>query len=387
MGTLIHALLDSGYEVSAFTTDRDLPLAVDTPVVAAGPRFRIHYLPVRPRSVRFSQGYPGRILDLFRLERRRLAAAMRADDCEVVHAHWSYEFALGALESGKPTVVTCHDSPWRVLRYMPNLYRFGRMLMARSALRRALVVTAVSPHIVRELELMASKPIRVVANPPPLGLEQRARVRSLRTLHADPKFVMVLNGFDRRKNAKPALRAFAALRRRYDRAEMHCYGYGFGPGEQAEAWCRRQGTIEGVHFHGSCSHQQVLEAIDTSDAIVHPALEESCCMAIVEAMTLGVPVIAGRRSGGVPWQLDEGKAGCLVDVASADAIASAMMGLLKSDAGYRAISVASIAQARRLFATEAVVAQYAEAYGQVLALANAERSRVVDGTARLPVAK
>ena len=50
-------------------------------------------------------------------------------------------------------------------------------------------------------------------------------------------------------------------------------------------------------------------------------------MALIEAMALGIPVIAGRHSGGVPWTLDEGRAGLLVNVKSSEQIAREMLNL------------------------------------------------------------
>lgn len=46
-------------------------------------------------------------------------------------------------------------------------------------------------------------------------------------------------------------------------------------------------------------------------------------MPLIEAMSMGIPVIGGGRSGGVPWTLGNG--GLLVDVCSPKAIASAML--------------------------------------------------------------
>jgi glycosyltransferase involved in cell wall biosynthesis len=48
-------------------------------------------------------------------------------------------------------------------------------------------------------------------------------------------------------------------------------------------------------------------------------------MALIEAMSRGIPVIGGESSGGVPWTLDHGRAGRLVDVRSSDAVAQAML--------------------------------------------------------------
>ena len=51
-------------------------------------------------------------------------------DPDIVHAHWTYEFALGAIESRVPTVVTAHDAPLSILRLNPTPYRLARTVMA-----------------------------------------------------------------------------------------------------------------------------------------------------------------------------------------------------------------------------------------------------------------
>jgi hypothetical protein len=74
-----------------------------------------------------------RAWDLFAQERAGLERAMREDPCDVVHAHWTYEFALAALASGQPTLVTARD--WaptillmqRRLRLLP--YRLACLLL------------------------------------------------------------------------------------------------------------------------------------------------------------------------------------------------------------------------------------------------------------------
>jgi glycosyltransferase involved in cell wall biosynthesis len=65
------------------------------------------------------------------------------------------------------------------------------------------------------------------------------------------------------------------------------------------------------------------------DVLVHPSREESQCMVVIEAMAMGLPVIAGKCSGAIPWVLAGGKAGMLVDVTSAKAIARAMQAMIE----------------------------------------------------------
>jgi len=167
LGTLIGELLSRGHEVSAYTMSPNMPLDLPQPVIAQGERFKVYYCPQRKHSVRLNGWHLGRIVDFFRLERRYLQQAIRIDNPDVVHAHWAYEFALAAISSGKPHIVTCHDAPDVVLKYMPNIYRFGRYLMARHCLGQAKLVTAVSPYLCNAVQKYCNVPIAVVQNPLP----------------------------------------------------------------------------------------------------------------------------------------------------------------------------------------------------------------------------
>jgi hypothetical protein len=101
-GGFIGALLDRRHDVSVYTLSDDIPPSEKEPVVARGERLTVYYCPYRRHSFRPNGWYPGRMVDFFRIERRALRRAMRADGPDLVHAHWTYELALAAIESGLP---------------------------------------------------------------------------------------------------------------------------------------------------------------------------------------------------------------------------------------------------------------------------------------------
>ena len=51
-------------------------------------------------------------------------------------------------------------------------------------------------------------------------------------------------------------------------------------------------------------------------------------MVLIEAMACGVPVVGGRRSGAVPWTLDEGRSGFLCDVQDPRALAETILSVM-----------------------------------------------------------
>jgi glycosyltransferase involved in cell wall biosynthesis len=358
---LIGALLERGHSITAYTTSSDVPMS--DRVTATGDRFKITFCPARKRAFRYGDGHWGRAADAFKLERAALSLAMQVDAPDLVHAHWSYEFALAAIESGLPHLVTCHDAPQVVLRYSPDLYRLVRYFMARRVLKQAQHLTAVSPYLRQMLEGYAQAPIEVVPNPLPAHAPHLFEsTRQFDPTH--PHVTMVLNGWGARKNPKPALRAFAALRRRLHTAELNIMGSDYGPGGKAESWAQAKGLAQGVHFMGPQPYPILLAKLAESDLLLHPALEETFGMSIAEAMSLGVPVVGGHASGAVPWVIGEG--GVVTDVTSAAAIEAAMAALISDPAAYQRFAQMATARVQENFSAGRVAAAYEAIYLDVL---------------------
>jgi glycosyltransferase involved in cell wall biosynthesis len=363
LGTLIDALLERGHTVTAFTTSPDMLELTDKPVVAEGERFKAVYCPIRPRAFRYSNGHMGRAFDAFRLERQGLRQAMQNDRPDVVHAHWTYEFALAAIESGLPHVITCHDAPQVVLRYMPSAYRLVRYFMAKRVLARASCLTAVSPYLKKMVEGCASVPVTVIPNPLP-GRVIHAAERLRQYDPTSPRIAMVLNGWGKRKNPQPALRAFALLRQRIPGAELHVTGSDFGPGEKAEAWARAHGVAKGVHFLGRLTYSDLLAQLAESDLLLHPSLEETFGMSIAEAMALGVPVVGGERSGAVPWVIGTG--GIVTDVTQPSSLCEAMYSVFADPELNMRLCTNARENAVNRFDPHMIAAAYDEQYHSVL---------------------
>lgn len=366
LATLIGELLRRGHRVSAFTLSNDLPLRASSVTTVGGHNFSLSYCPMRPRAWRPNGWLPGRIVDLYRFERQGLQQAMVQMAPDVIHAHWAYEFALAALATGIPHVVTCHDSPYVIARLASrsrptrSAYRWLRVIMARKVLREAQCVTAVSPYMRDEVQTLTKAKIVVVPNP----VDDLAfSLTCARHAPAVPRLAMVCNGWGVRKNPEPALVAFDQLRKQEPKSELHLYGHDFGPRETAEQWCTARGLQEGMVFHGAIPHQQLIQSLAKLDLLLHSSLEESFGMVIAEAMAMGLPVVAGESSGAVPWVL--GEDGVLCDVHSPTTIASALQHALEPER-YAQLSRDGCAAAHARFSTAKVVDQFDLLYAQAL---------------------
>ncbi len=361
LATLIVELLRQGHRVSAFTLTSDIPLDGGA-VVARGNNFSLSYCPMRPRAWWFNGLHLGRILDLFGFEREQLRRAILQAAPDVVHAHWTYEFALAALQTGLPHVVTCHDSPYKVAKFYSkekptqSMYRWLRALMARKVLRQAKCVTAVSPYMQDEVQSMTRMPITVVPNPVDVFALD---LNKSRATPSSPCFAMVCNGWQSRKNPQPAMQAFAKFRAGYPTVEFHLYGHDFGAGQAAEVWAKQQGIAAGMVFHGALPHKQLLQALSKADLLLHPALEESFGMSIAEAMAMGLPIVAGESSGAVHWVVGGG--GVLCDVRQQQSIYEAIEHILIPE-NYERFSLAARARIEAMFTASAVAAAYLATY-------------------------
>ena len=366
MATLAAALLERGHRVTMISMCPSLPCHPGGSVRRQSGALELVYVPMRWHGWRPNGWKPGHILDLFRLERRMLRQEILRAGPDVVHAHWSYEFAWAAIDTGLPHVVTCHDSPFRVARFNGRGvggrgYWRLKSWMAWHVLRRARCVTAVSPYLVDEVEPLCRPRVHLVPNPVSLGRQakeaQQGKPAGCR------RILMVCNGWGERKNPQPALVAFGRIAQAAPQTELVLAGHDFGEGGIAQRWCAENGISGRLRFVGPVSHEGIAGLIAGSDLLLHPALEESFGMVAAEALLAGVPVVGGAHSGALPWVV--GAAGRLVDVSSPESMASAVLELLADDALRARLGAQGRDQMESRFSVSAVISAYEDLYRQV----------------------
>ena len=325
IATLVQSLHQRGHEVVVFA----LSERVRKTEFFVGNRIEAYICPQRrPRW---------QMLDFFAQERRALADAMRRSGCDVIHSHWTYEFGAAAVESGLPNVVTAHDNPLAVLRFATHAYWLEKPFLAPRVVRKAEYLTAVSPYIADSLRRFLKPRTEIMVIPSGVTSDvfalhsRRSRNRMDRII-----FGSVSNNWGGLKNGRQLVKAFGLLRGKLgDNVELWLFGDEHESGGPANVWAKQQSLDTGIRFVGHIPYMQCLTTLAESvDVLVHPSLEESQCMAVIEAMAMGLPVIAGKFSGAIPWVLAGGKAGMLVDVRSAEAIAHGMQ-TMAEDAGLR----------------------------------------------------
>lgn len=338
---LASGLLNYGHEVHVLTLDSTIdipltfkrgPMTVTYCPLRAGPRYRARV----------------RMKDFFAVEISHLSEVMRAVNCDVVHAHWTYEYAEAAVRSGKPHLVTMHDLGWDYLYQFRDAYRLMRLMMKLRTVPRVRNLSVVSSFMLPKLwHYGFCGTAHVVPNP--IG----ASSWSAKQLKG-PTLVAVGNSL-KIKNIGMAVDAFRLIKRDHPEAELHL----FGPGLESNSPLIKE--ARGVTGHGNVSHGRLMKFLEEkATLLIHPSRLETFGVILGEAKMRGVPVIAGCKSGGTVDVV--GKAGLLCDIRSPKAIAQAALSLLNDPIRYAALQSLSHEDMVARFSVSAVAESYIELY-------------------------
>ena len=172
----------------------------------------------------------------------------------------------------------------------------------------------------------------------------------------------------RPKNVCALLRAMALVRAQYPDAQLRLVGHGLDPGGPVAAWARQQGLYTHIEFVGYVDRVELANEYGRAAVFCLPSLTESFGNTLVEALQAGLPVIAGKNSGAVPWVLFDGKAGRLVNVRDPAAIAAAICDAIGDPSSTVAHGFDVAASIAERYTPGVVAARYLAEYRRVIAI-------------------
>lgn len=347
---LVHRYVALGHDVIVFT----LTPEVEQTIVLSGKHLKIYVGKYRKRG--FLRSYTFFLNEIMILRR----FIRNEPDLDVIHAHWTYEFAIASLVARCQAFCTVRDVAEEILKMMPTFYRRARMWMNWYVLKRddKINFIANSPYT-KEILLRYHPKLRIAAViPNPCGINPINELPDATEGGIRPPIVVsVSHGSGTRKNIDLLVNVFQCVRREVADAELHLVGGAFTP----EKWGSRP-VPPGVVLCGYVPHAELSKILCSATIMVHPSLEESFGNTLIEAMACGLPVIGGEKSGAVPYVLDHGRAGILCDVTDGKSIASAIVDLLNDRTKRRALALAGLARVRSVFSVEAVCDKTIELY-------------------------
>jgi glycosyltransferase involved in cell wall biosynthesis len=129
---------------------------------------------------------------------------------------------------------------------------------------------------------------------------------------------------------------------------------------EAAEWCRQNPQIATYLGHNP---RPMIEVFPLLDALSIPSKSEGLPMAVLEAFSLGIPVVA-TRVGGLPEAIEDTRNGFLVERRS-DAVADALRLLIMDSARHSAMSQAARKSHRERYSASAMGEAYDRLYRAV----------------------
>lgn len=296
---------------------------------------------------------------------RKVARLLRDGGYDLLHTHTARSALIGHFAAARAARPMVHHVHSRTDRDTESALR-NRINSAiqRFSLRRADRLIAVSASTRDYLRRIGYDDglIRTVAN----GVPAVAEVGEWRPPHSQWVLGMVAL-FRPRKGIEVLIEALASLRAAGRAVSLRAVG-GFESEayrQQVLAYAEAQGVAEHIVWTGFT--RDIGAELARIDLFALPSLYgEGLPMVLIEALAVGVPVVATRNEG-IPEVLGNGRAGVLVEPGDAAAFAQAVASLIDQPQRARAMSRLGLQRQREHYSDLAMAGQVAAVYEELRA--------------------
>jgi glycosyltransferase involved in cell wall biosynthesis len=342
-------------------------------------KFFLFYNYFRAQKKISNYDFPGTISKILRIPRRLIKWSWKYDksfmniflpDVEIYH---SLHIQLPPSDRLKK-ILTVHDCRYLAFPelYEPHVVEEYRHLM-NTSLKRADMVATVSNNTRQDLLKhfnISEERIKVIYNGfksyvPEAALNTKKMEDLIKKLNLPSQYLFFIGVLDPRKNLKRLIQAISILNEdKKDIPDLVIAGISFeqwkNSDEAKEA--DRFGVFKRIHVIGVAERNIVFNIMKGSLALCYPSLYEGFGFPPLEAMSMGVPVLAGRNSS-IPEVT--GDAACLVDPFSANDIAQGLHKIVH-DNSYRQKLIERGLEQIMNFCWSRAAAEYIDLYKKVL---------------------
>ncbi len=282
-------------------------------------------------------GWPLHILERKRMGRvtfhvrdvSSMGRALRRLQPDVIHAQGMGIYAAAAMHSPYPHVVTTHGIFSREAAFAtgPGSRLRGLMdsVFERYCLSRVQNLISISPYVNEEVARLGGFKGRIFDVDNPVAdayFEVNTRGEESTILFAG----RVLP----RKDLLGLLHALTKVRREIPKVRLRVAGETQSASDYVET-CRQfiqqQGLGTAVTFCESLSMEDMVQEYARCTLLALSSKQETAPVVVAEAMAAGRPVVATRVCG-VPYMVDDGVSGLLVNYGDVDGLASALIRVL-----------------------------------------------------------
>jgi phosphatidyl-myo-inositol alpha-mannosyltransferase len=237
----------------------------------------------------------------------------------------------------------------------------------KSILKSLDCLTAVSEPAAEYVKSLTSRSIKCVPNG--VDIDKYSRPAKSKKLENRGKNVLFIGRLEARKGVNHLLEAYRVLSEQDSEVSLDIAGS--GPDEKKLRKLAEDLDLNRVTFHGLVSEEKKIELMHTSRVFCSPALYgESFGIVLLEAMSAGIPTVAGNNPGYVSVMQGKG-AISIVDPKDSSAFARTLK-LLLEDEEVRSLWQDWAKSYVKNFSYETVVSQYESLYHNVAGIKKSE---------------
>lgn len=290
----------------------------------------------------------------------------------VVHIHGASDasfwrkssFAVVALIAGVPLIYHLHGGGF--MHFYARRRGAVRRWLIRFIFDRASAVVVLSDEWRRRIQgLTRNRSIHVVANPIDPALLQYER------LAAPSRTVLFVGRLVEQKGVLDLVEAFAAFHREHSDWRLQFAGQ--GDIEAIRTRARELGVEDHIDFLGWVTGAEKLKYLAHAGIFVLPSWVEGLPMSILEAMAMGLPIVA-TRVGAVPEVIEQDVSGKLVEPRTPTALADALVDLARDEKKRHALGARAQAAVTAQFGPGEVLPRVEAIYANLGAQSRADRA-------------
>ena len=308
--SIIRGLLKCGHNVVVFTSSID----INHNLVYEGEHIKVFVLTRKIICKKIG------VIDRFYMV-SRLKKIIKANihSLDVLHAHWTYDYALACAEYSKLLPVFCTIRDW--CPYLLKVYNktIGEKIYWRVSywVFRTVIYNQNINFIANSeytyncfLQFVSGKKIPIIYN----SIREEFLKGENKEYPKTPVFIAISTFLDDpRKNMLTLLKAFKKYNAEVPESKLLLVGQ-YKQDSDFIKQCKIDDLLVNVKLEGLVPHEKLIYLIDSTSILIHPSLEETFGNILLEGMARKVPIIAGMNAGAVPFILKQGKYGCLCDV-------------------------------------------------------------------------
>lgn len=309
-------------------------------------------------------------ITLYEFDRRKLVEELRIIGPDVVESFGTEgPFSYAGVTSGFPCIIKIQGIVGRNLKEMgfrPTDYLWWRYCITQFIERRTfqLCTDVIADNdFMASFALAANRNVRVHPIP---NLIEPLFFRVRQDWGKQRNAILYVGSLKREKGVFELVEAFGEMRSSGVHAELRLIGSGStGATRDLRGLVARRGLDDSVHLLGSQSHKQIAQQMQESAFLVHPCWVDYSPNSVYEAMIAGLGVIASNV-GGLPYMVDEGKTGYLVEARNVTALAEQMKRLLSDSAEQQRLGSNAMRKMRERFDRTTILENLLSAYRQMM---------------------